>query len=65
MKIQEVVLKEELSDKELLVSSKVGVVKNAKDTARIIHLLGEVAPLDMFGVSLFVFLVVFLFCFVL
>ena len=50
MKIREVILKEELSAQELLVSSKVGVVRNAKDTAHIIHELGKVAPLEMFGV---------------
>lgn len=51
MKIREVVVKEELSEAALLVSSKVGVVRNARDTAHIIHLLGSAAPLEMFGVS--------------
>jgi hypothetical protein len=50
MLIREVFLKEELTETALLVSSKVGVVRDVRDTARIIHLLGSVAPLDMFGV---------------
>ena len=51
MKVQEVVSKGELSAEELLVESRVGVVRDSRDTAAVIRQLGTAAPLEMFGVS--------------
>ena len=49
--LREVKAREELCEKDLLLSSKVGVVKDIRDTSKVITLLGEAAPLEMFGVS--------------
>lgn len=47
--VKEVVVQQERCQEDLLVSSKVGVVRNVQDISRVIMLLGEVAPLELYG----------------
>ena len=51
MRIQEVILKESFSEEQLLLPCYAGEVKDAKDTSRLLRLLGDAAPLQLFGVG--------------
>ena len=50
--VREVVARSEVRQEDLLVSGKVGIVKNIRDTSRVINKLSEEAPLEMYGVRL-------------